>query len=298
MTNASEITRVYFSHDQDARGDDKITEMMFAFRKLAKNLERSELESLIPLASYGIYWAIIEYMHRNSFQDKDVELLADTLRIDTKFLMSILEDFRLFGHLDGEYVSNRVLKNLEKQKEKSAKAKKSAEVRWLLQLYERTYKDIFGIKPILGEDEKSKLINYSNAIENFKDILPDILYTLKDIKFDGNVKYNPRSNWLLSENNLTKVLHGEFGKLKHKKTKEEIKAEEEAKKAEAESKSKPSAIDIEMNPIINKVDAIEFIAKRNYQHPQFINPSHKDLMKRFDITTAEITTRMKEFEDG
>lgn len=298
MTNASEITRVYFSHDQDARGDDKITEMMFAFRKLAKNLERSELESLIPLASYGIYWAIIEYMHRNSFQDKDVELLADTLRIDTKFLMSILEDFRLFGHLDGEYVSNRVLKNLEKQKEKSAKAKKSAEVRWLLQLYERTYKDIFGIKPILGEDEKLKLINYSNAIENFKDILPDILYTLKDIKFDGNVKYNPRSNWLLSENNLTKVLHGEFGKLKHKKTKEEIKAEEEAKKAEAESKSKPSAIDIEMNSIINKIDAIEFIAKRNYQHPQFINPSHKDLMKRFDITTAEITTRMKEFEDG
>ena len=272
--------------------------MMFTFRKLAKSLDRSELESLIPIASYGIYWSIIEYMHRNSFQDKDVELLADTLRIDTKFLMSILEDFRLFGHLDGEYVSNRVLKNLEKQKEKSAKAKKSAEVRWLLQLYERCYKDVFGIKPVLGDDEKSKLINYSTAIENFKDVLPDIIFTLKDITFKGDVKYNPRSNWLLTDNNLTKVLHGEFGKLKHKKTKEEIKAEEEAKRVEAEAKSRPSEIDIEMNSIINKIDAIEFIAKRNYQHPQFINPSHKDLMKRFDITTQEITEKMKELEDG
>ena len=97
---------------------------------------------------------------------------------------------------------------------------------------------------------------------------------------------------------LAEVLHGEFGKLKHKKTKEEIKAEEEAKRVEAEAKSRPSEIDIEMNSIINKIDAIEFIAKRNYQHPQFINPSHKDLMKRFDITTQEITEKMKELEDG
>ena len=65
MTNSSEITRVYFSHDQDARGDDKITEMMFTFRKLAKSLDRSELESLIPIASYGIYWSIIALYERD-----------------------------------------------------------------------------------------------------------------------------------------------------------------------------------------------------------------------------------------
>ncbi len=77
----SEITRVYFSHDQDARGDDKIKEMFFDFRKVVKNIDLSELKALASISCYSIYWSIVEYMHRNSFCGKDIELMADDLRM-------------------------------------------------------------------------------------------------------------------------------------------------------------------------------------------------------------------------
>lgn len=280
----SEITRVYFSHDQDARGDDKIKEMFFDFRKVVKDIDISDLKALAGISCYTIYWAIVEYMHRNAFYEKDVELMADDLRISPEFVQKVLNDYGLF-HKDGEeYISDRVIANLSKQKEKSDIRRRAVQVRWTMSFYNKAYKAEFGITPVLSDEEIDNLIKYSETIEDFKKILPDILYTLKFIQVSKDMKFNPRSNWLLTKNNLAKVLHGEFGKLRHKKTAKELKAEQERLKAEQEQLK---ADEFDINQFDSKADALSFIV----QHTPTLNilPPHiKALMKKFDITKKEI----------
>ena len=64
---------------------------------------------------------------------------------------------------------------------------------------------------------------------------------LKTLKFDGKINFSPKSNWLLKDNNLARIYHGEFGELKHKKTQAEIRAEEKLKQAEKEEAQKAEA---------------------------------------------------------
>lgn len=281
MSRVSEITRPYFSHDEDARTDNKIIKMFFEFRREAKKMEKSELESLAALSAYGIFWSIVEYMHRNPFSTDDIEMLADELRINPQHIEKVLKNFDLFREEEGCFISDRILRNLDRQVEKSEKSKKAAQARWILSAYSNLYSDEFGIKPILESKEKKKLLDYAEKIEDFRKLLPDILYTLKFIKFSGGVEYNPRSNWLLQENNLTKVLHGEFGALRHKKTKSELKAEAQTKGTTPDEQQQY------IDSISSKAEAIEYIVSntKDFEH---IIPPLKQLMKRFDITQKEL----------
>ena len=279
MSRVSEIIRPYFSHDEDARNDNKIIKMFFDFRREAKTMERTELETLAALGAYGIFWSIVEYMHRNPFSTEDIEMLADELRINPQHIEKVLNNFDLFREEEGFYISDRILRNLDRQVEKSEKSKKAAQARWILSAYSKAYFDEFGIKPVLDDKEKKKLLEYSEKIEDLRKLLPDILYTLKFIKFSGGVDYNPRSNWLLQETNLTKVIHGEFGALRHKKTKAELKAQAQT--------TQPDEQQQYIDSINSKAEAIEYIVAntKDFEH---IIPPLKQLMKRFDITQKEL----------
>lgn len=279
MSRVSEITRPYFSHDEDARNDNKIIKMFFDFRREAKTMEKSELEQFAAIGAYGIFWSIVEYMHRNPFAIEDIEMLADELRINPQYIEKILTEYDLFREEAGYFISDRILRNLDRQVEKSEKSKKAAQSRWILSAYSTLYFDEFGVKPILSSEEKKKLIDYSEKIENFKTLLPDIIHTLNFIKFDGD--FNPRSNWLLEKNNLTKVLHEEFGKLRHKKTKQELKAEAKAKA------NTPDEQQLYIDSISSKAEAIEYIVA-NTKDFNFIIPPLKQLMNKFDITQKEL----------
>lgn len=279
MSRVSEITRPYFSHDEDARNDNKIIKMFFDFRREAKTMEKSELEQFAAIGAYGIFWSIVEYMHRNPFATEDIEMLADELRINPQYIEKILTEYDLFREEAGYFISDRILRNLDRQVEKSEKSKKAAQSRWILSAYSTLYFDEFGVKPILSSEEKKKLIDYSEKIENFKTLLPDIIHTLNFIKFDGD--FNPRSNWLLEKNNLTKVLHEEFGKLRHKKTKQELKAEAKAKA------NTPDEQQQYIDSISSKAEAIEYIVA-NTKDFNFIIPPLKQLMNKFDITQKEL----------
>lgn len=279
MSRVSEIIRPYFSHDEDARNDNKIIKMFFDFRREAKTMERTELETLAALGAYGIFWSIVEYMHRNPFSTEDIEMLADELRINPQHIEKILNNFDLFREDEGFYISDRILRNLDRQVEKSEKSKKAAQARWILSAYSKAYFDEFGIKPVLDDKEKKKLLEYSEKIEDLRKLLPDILYTLKFIKFSGGVDYNPRSNWLLQETNLTKVIHGEFGALRHKKTKEELKAQAQT--------TQPNEQQQYIDSISSKAEAIEYIVANTKDFDHIIPPL-KQLMKRFDITQKEL----------
>ena len=111
----------YFPHDRHARQDPKIKKMLVHFRK------NSELQAQ---AAVCIYWWIVEDMHTDDYPVNNLDAFADDYRCDVEFLKSILNDFELFHIVDDCYVSDRVLRNLKEQQEKSEKARKSSQARW------------------------------------------------------------------------------------------------------------------------------------------------------------------------
>ena len=111
----------YFQHDRYARQDPKIKSLLVHFRKISE--EKAQ-------AACCIFWWIVEDMHTDDYPISKLDVFADDYRCDVEFLKSILEDFDLF-RIEGDcYVSDRVLKNLREQEEKSEKARKSIEKRW------------------------------------------------------------------------------------------------------------------------------------------------------------------------
>lgn len=105
----------YFSHDFNARTDDKI-----------KNLIRKH-----GMRGYGIFWAIVEDLYNNANALRlDCEGIAYDLRADTETVESIIKDFDLFV-FDGEYFGSRSIETrLNERNEKSRNAKESADRRW------------------------------------------------------------------------------------------------------------------------------------------------------------------------
>jgi hypothetical protein len=300
VPKVTEITRPYFSHDDDARGDDKIKRLFFSFRKIAKELSQDELESFVSVGAYGIFWSILEYMHRNEFKSHDVELLADELRIDEKFINIILKDFEFFEFEEDCYFSKRMIDDINKVSEKVEKKSDASNKRWGLSYLKKYYEEIFGKTPILGQEDITAYLNYYNTIPEFKEQLPDILFTLKSLKFDNLPNFNPDINWLLKENHLPSLINGEFGKLKNWKEykalkKQELKNAENLRKGlEIEnnlSLEKSQKEQDMVESITNKVDAIEIISqniKGSINGKLIILPPFSDLMKKFDITTKEI----------
>ena len=201
---------------------------------------------------------------------------------------------------EGMFINDRILRNINKQEEKSKKSKNAISLRWLFSAYNKSYKDEFGTAPILDDSEKRKLIEYSNKIENFRELLPDILYTLHNIKFDDDINFKPTSNWLLKGNNLAQILNGQYGKLKHKKTASELRAEQKRAEDEEKELSEPSPIAKLAESISNKVAAVVLLS----QNSKLINgklcvrPSLRELQNRFDITDKEIKEQMGKLGNG
>ena len=96
MIQSSKAKRPYFSHNIDARGDKKIKNYFCIFRKKVKSMSREELESLASISPYSIFWAVVEYAHRNGLNSEAIEIIADELRICEDFVKSVVEDFDFF----------------------------------------------------------------------------------------------------------------------------------------------------------------------------------------------------------
>ena len=105
----------YFSHDHYSRCDMKII----------------LLQSKYGMEGFGIYWAIIEKLHENNgWLQNDCSILAYEFRVKEDIIKDIINSFDLFIFKDKSFSSNRVLFNLERISEKSAKAKAAASRRW------------------------------------------------------------------------------------------------------------------------------------------------------------------------
>lgn len=295
MAKTSEITKPYFSHDESASQDGKILKMFRDFRKLSKEMTKEELESFVAVGAYGIFWRIVEFMHGNNLLVNDVDVLADDLRIDTKYIEQILNNYELF-RIEGDcYISDRILKNLNKQQSKSEKSKNAVETRWLLSDFDKNYEDVFGIKPVLSTEEIEVLKKYSTQISDLREKLPDIIYTLKGLKFETDIKFVPSANWLLKGNNLLRLYNGEFGKLKHKLTESEIAEQRKREEEERAERNKPSEIEMQIESVSGKAEALDIIANY-YKDRQLVEsrgklmlfPPFRSLVQKFDLTNKEI----------
>lgn len=290
MAKVSEITEPYFSHDIAARQDEKILKMLFSFRKRAKEMSREELESFVALGSYGLFWAIVEYMHRNQLAVTDSDVIADDLRIPEIFVKMVLNDFELFRIENEQYISDRILKNINKQEEKSSANSKAAKARWVLSKLKSDYMEIYGVAPVLNDKEVAIFLKYSEQIENFKDNLADYLYTTKLLKFENNPKFNPSINWLLTDNHLPKLVNGEYGKIaswaKAVAARKAQEKQEQLEKAAQEEKS------FNVETVSTRVEAVNILL-RNSQYVKTHNklivyPDAEPLLKKFDIDRNEI----------
>jgi hypothetical protein len=105
----------YFSHDYNARNDEKI-----------KRLIRKH-----GMIGYGIFWSIVEDLYNNANALRtDYEGIAYDLRSDCEIVASVVNDFDLFIFNGDFFGSNSVQERLDQRNSKSESARKSASYRW------------------------------------------------------------------------------------------------------------------------------------------------------------------------
>ena len=107
---------IYFSHDADARNDERIIDLMMSH----------------GYEGYGIFWGIIEMLrtateHKMHLQCKRI---AFALHADESIVSSVIGDFGLFEN-DGEFFwSESLNRRMEKRNYLSNTRKKAAQKRW------------------------------------------------------------------------------------------------------------------------------------------------------------------------
>ena len=105
----------YFSHDYNARSDQKISKL------LAKH----------GMLGYGLYWAIIENLYNNNNTlEIDYDCLSYDLRSDSEIIKSVINDFGLFEFYENTFGSISVERRLNERTKKTKKAEDSANARW------------------------------------------------------------------------------------------------------------------------------------------------------------------------
>ena len=139
----------YFSHDYNARNDEKI-----------KRLIRKH-----GMQGYGVFWSIVEDLYNNANALRtDYEGIAYDLRSDSEIVASVINDFDLFIFNDDFFGSNSVQERLNQRNTKSESARKSASYRWGNANAKQTLSEGNAKKERKGKEIKGKEIKYRNNI--------------------------------------------------------------------------------------------------------------------------------------
>ncbi len=106
----------YFSHDIFTR----------------ENLKIKRLVAAHKMEGYGVFWAVVEFLHNNNNKLllSEIDIIAADLGVDVKLVESVVKNFKLFSIRNKVISSSRVAQNIKLKKEKSEKAKKAIAKRW------------------------------------------------------------------------------------------------------------------------------------------------------------------------
>lgn len=304
------IYKTYFSHDIYSRQDPKIKKLLVHFRK--ESNEKAQ-------AAVCLYWWIIEDMHADDYKIADIETYADDYRCDVDFLKSILEDFELFRQENGCYISDRVLRNIAEQEEKSQKAKKSIQKRWakkkdeeaapdeadleivnsIIQLYNTAFKKT----QIVGKDNREKIYKINKDNKLTLDIWQKVFDNARrgwDIKGEHKIPNlkNILDNWDAFASD-DYYLAPDYEKIAAAKKAKEVEAER-AKEAERLQREKEiEEYNNEKDAICDAATAIAFINKHNRMPESFLRKSStvREYMQQYNFTVEDvIAARKKEGE--
>lgn len=80
------------------------------------------------------------------------------------------------------------------------------------------YKKVFKTLPRLSSFECNRLVELAADNEDIRELIPEAIKRLKNIKFD-DIQFTPTASWLLKSNNFERVINGEF---EPKKTQAEL----------------------------------------------------------------------------
>jgi hypothetical protein len=163
------MTSNYFSHDSNARNDEKLVRLRMRHKA----------------AGYGVYFMILERMRdaNNYMCAKDYNLIAFDLREDAALIKSVVEDFGLFVFTeDGKYFySESFLKRMgmkdDVSRKRSEAGKKGSSKRWHKKGEEKQTdgKAIANLKQtdgkVIARKKESKESNISTDVDN--NIPPD-----------------------------------------------------------------------------------------------------------------------------
>ena len=301
----------YFQHDRYARQDPKIKSMLVHFRKESEDRAK---------AAVCVFWWIVEDMHIDDYPIDKLDVFADDYRCDVDFLKSILEDFDLFRIEDGCYVSDRVLKNLKEQEEKSEKARAKAQKRWkkkeedaapdeadleivnsIIQLYNTAFKKT----QIVGKDNREKIYKINKDNKLTLDIWQKVFDNARrgwDIKGEHKIPNlkNILDNWDAFASD-DYYLAPDYEKIAAAKKAKEIEAER-AKEAERLQREKEiEEYNNEKDAICDAATAIAFINKHNRMPESFLRKSStvREYMQQYNFTVEDvIAARKKEGEQA
>jgi hypothetical protein len=105
----------YFSHDYDAREDDKVIGLM----------------SEMGWAGYGLYWGIIELMYKNNGKLRaDYNRIAFALSSHPDHVKDLIENYELFKIKKGFVTNSSIEKRLKVREQKKQVASANAHERW------------------------------------------------------------------------------------------------------------------------------------------------------------------------
>lgn len=282
-TKTSSITEPYFSHDISSRQDKDIILLI----------------DEMGFEGYGLFWAVVEFMHRNKLNVGEERLVVGKAYADK--IERILNDFNLFRIENDEYISDRILANISKQEEKSKKASSAASAKWALSALKKAYLEVFEVEPCLKDEEIKNFLKYFNKFSILKDRLKDVLYTLKKLKFENNKDFTPSINWLLESNNLTKLINGAWGELRNWQAHKDYIAQQKKEKEQTLRGLNDTRFDI--NSVSSKADAIELVLTNSTfidaTNRLVINPEYSGLVKKFDLSMSELCkAKLERINDG
>ncbi len=295
----------YFQHDRYARQDPKIKSMLVHFRKESEDKAK---------AAVCVFWWIVEDMHIDDYPIDKLDVFADDYRCDVDFLKSILEDFDLFRIEDGCYVSDRVLKNLKEQEEKSEKARAKAQKRWkkkeedaatdeaaleivnsIIQLYNTAFKKT----QIVGKDNREKIYKINKDNKLTLDIWQKVFDNARrgwDIKGEHKIPNlkNILDNWDAFASD-DYYLAPDYEKIAAEKRAKEVEAER-AKEAERLQREKEiEEYNNEKDAICDAATAIAFINKHNRMPESFLRKSStvREYMQQYNFTVEDVIAARK-----
>lgn len=178
----------YFSHDYNARDDEKILNMI----------------SELWMEGYWLYWSLIETLAQNNWKMNidSIKWLWYKLRCDNTVITQLLQDYNLFIIDEEEWVfyNKRLLTHLEKREE-SKQRKSEAGKKWMAKRWEKNNSVITNDNRTITNDNKVKESKVKESkVNNIITIVRETkVSSLKDLMIKNIDKDIFINNWIKEE---------------------------------------------------------------------------------------------------